>query len=232
MSRVGRVRWLGEGVDYRATWDLQRRLAAQRADGLVPDTLLLLEHSPVYTAGRRAVPEHLLAELGAPLVETDRGGQTTYHGPGQLVGYPIVSLRELGLGPREYVTALEGAIIDTLGAMGIQAWREDGLTAVWTAQGKVAAIGVKISRAVTLHGFALNVTTDLSAYDAIVPCGITGRSVVSVESARASTGVAVPPMAHVRSLITDALAQRLGIAWKPEPVGAAPHGGLGSGSHD
>ena len=231
MSRPGQVIWLGEGVDYRATWDLQWRLAAQRGDGLVPDTLLLLEHSPVYTAGRRAVPEHVLAELGAPLVETDRGGQTTYHGPGQLVGYPIVSLRELGLGPRGYVAALEGAIIDTLGAMGIKAWCEDGLTAVWTAQGKVAAIGVKISRGVTLHGFALNVTTDLSAYDAIVPCGITGRHVASM----ASPGLGIPSMNEVRHLITNALTRRLGIEWEPAPSAAPPteaEAALRAGSHD
>lgn len=214
MSSAGQVRWLGEGVDYRAAWDMQRRRAAQRADGLAPDTLLLLEHTPVYTAGRRAVPEHVLADLGAPLVETDRGGQTTYHGPGQLVGYPIVGLRELGLGPRDYVDALEGAIVDALGAMGIEAWHEDGVTAIWTAQGKIAAIGVKISRGVTLHGFALNVTTDLSAYDAIVPCGITGRPVASM----ASSSATAPSMAEVRCLISEALGRRLGIAWEPAPV--------------
>lgn len=174
------VFYLGAGVDYHEAWELQRRYAAERADGLRGDTLLLLEHAPVYTAGRRSLPEHVLAALMAPLVETDRGGQVTYHGPGQLVGYPIVGLADLGLGPKAYVRVLEAALVDTLAALGVQAHVEDGLTGVWTERGKIAAIGVRIMRGVTMHGFALNVTTDLSAYNPIVPCGIAGRPVTSI----------------------------------------------------
>ena len=144
--------------------------------------LLLLGHAPVYTAGRRSVPEDVLAQLDAPLVETDRGGQTTYHGPGQLVGYPIVSLAELGLGPKRYVEAVESALIAALAGYGVSAHREEGLTGVWTDAGKIAAIGVKVSRGVTMHGFALNVATDLRAYEAIVPCGIANRPVTSLHA--------------------------------------------------
>ena len=149
------VHWLGEGIDYGWAWELQRDLAARRVAGEVGDTLLLLEHAPVYTAGRMSLPEHVLSELTAPLVETDRGGQVTYHGPGQLVGYPIVSLADLGFGPRRYVQAIESALIATLSEFGVDAYREEGLTGVWTQQGKVAAIGLKVSRGVAMHGFAL-----------------------------------------------------------------------------
>ena len=206
----GRLAWLGAGVPYGEAWALQKRLAALRSEERIPDTLLLLEHAPVYTAGRRAVAEHIVGALPEPLVETDRGGQTTYHGPGQLVGYPIVSLRAHGLGPRSYVDALEHAVIDALARFGVRAWCEPGLTAVWTAQGKIAAFGVKVSRGVTLHGFALNVSTDLAAYAPIIPCGITDRPVASMA---AILGEA-PPMAAVRSAVVDELGARLGVAWR------------------
>ena len=148
-------------LEYQQAWDLQRRLAIQRATDEVAETLLLLEHAAVYTAGPRAPQAHILAELPAPLVQTDRGGQVTYHGPGQLVGYPIIDLRAKGLGPKAYVQALEAAIVDALAGFGVAAHTEagPGLTGVWSARGKIAAIGVKISRGVTLHGFALNGVT-------------------------------------------------------------------------
>ena len=177
---VCNVAWLGTDVDYEGAWALQRRLAVERAEGRRVDTLLLLEHAPVYTAGRRSLPEHVLGALDAPFVETDRGGQLTYHGPGQLVGYPIVSLPERRMGPRQYVRCLEQVLLGVLGDFGVSAHLEEGLTGVWTAGGKVGAIGVKVSRGVTMHGFALNVTTDLRAYASIVPCGIAGRPVTSM----------------------------------------------------
>lgn len=208
--------WLGEGIRYADALALQRRLAADRADGLIPDTLLLLEHAPVYTAGRRSLDEHVLAALPAPLVESDRGGQTTYHGPGQLVGYPIVSLTGLGMGPRAYVRAVETALIAALADLGAEAWAEEGLTGVWTAGGKVAAIGVRVSRGVAMHGFALNVSTDLAAYAPIVPCGIADRPVTTL----AALTEAPPSMTAVAAAVTARLGEALGIAWEErEPAG-------------
>lgn len=183
------ARWLGR-VEYMAAWRLQRELAAQRATGLIPDTLLLLEHPPVYTTGRRGPGSHLLlpaSSLGAPLVETDRGGDITFHGPGQLIAYPVIDLRTAGLGVVEHVRNLEEVIIRTLADYGLPAQREDGLTGVWVAAEKIAAIGVRVSRPggaagawVTGHGLALNVDVDLSWFQRIVPCGIAGRGVTSM----------------------------------------------------
>ena len=132
----GRLAWLGANVDYEEAWELQRRIAGLRAAGDAPDTLLLLEHAPVYTAGRRSPPEHIVGDLGLPLVETDRGGLVTYHGPGQLVGYPIVDLTALGVGPRAYVRAIETAVVLALAAYGLAAHVEEGLTGVWTTMGR------------------------------------------------------------------------------------------------
>lgn len=210
VTALARVIWLGAGVDYREAWELQRHIAGERASARSPDTLLLLEHAAVYTAGRRSPPEHVRGPLNAPLVETDRGGQVTYHGPGQLVGYPIVGLAELGLGPRAYVRALERALADTLAVLGVETHTEDGLTGVWTARGKIAAIGVKIARGVAIHGFALNVSTDLAAYDPIVPCGIEDRPVTSVSHVLGK----LVEVADVRQVLVQALGGRLGILWR------------------
>ena len=173
-------------IDYRRAWDLQVQLAQAVHDRQQPDTLLLLEHPHVYTKGRLSQDEHLLltptqlAERGIDLVETDRGGQITYHGPGQLVAYPVVNLRDWG-GPLKYLRTLEQIIIQTLQDFGIDAELAPGLTGVWLADRKIAAIGVKISRGVAHHGFAINVNTDLSYFDNIVPCGITDRRVTSMQ---------------------------------------------------
>ncbi len=179
-----RAVWLGN-IDYLEARDLQLALVEKVHSGQEPNTLLLLEHPHVYTKGRLSkqsdvlLPEDQLAAKGIPVYETDRGGQVTYHGPGQLVVYPIVNLRDWG-GPVKYVRALEQVIIATLAAMGITAHCEAGNTGGWTEQGKIAAIGVKISRGIAFHGFALNVNTDLSYYDHIVPCGIEDRPVTSM----------------------------------------------------
>ena len=183
---VCRTAWLGRHRDYQQVWDLQRRLVGLRADGLIPDTLLLLEHAPVYTAGRRSVPEHVLLDadglrrLGVSLIEVDRGGQVVYHGPGQLVGYPVLGLAQRGMGPREYVRALERVLVATVRDFGIAAGTEEGLTGVWADGAKLAAIGVKVSRGVTMHGFALNVDPDLAYYRHIVACGVPDREVTSM----------------------------------------------------
>ena len=171
--------------EYHRAWDLQVRLAQAIRDGQQPNTLLLLEHPHVYTRGRLSNPEHILltpAQLmkqGIDVVEADRGGQITYHGPGQLVAYPVVNLREWG-GPLKYVRTLEQIIIRSLVDFGIEVGLVEGLTGVWADGRKIAAIGVKISRGVAYHGFAINVNTDLSYFEHIVPCGITDREVTSM----------------------------------------------------
>ena len=172
-------------LEYQQAWDLQLRFAQEIRDGQRPNTLLLLEHPPVYTKGRLSKTEHVLLtpealqEKGIPIYETDRGGQVTYHGPGQLVAYPVVSLRDWG-GPLKYVRTLERIIIDTLADFDVIAGLVEGLTGVWVDDAKIAAIGVKISRGVAYHGLAINVNTDLSHYEYIIPCGIEDRPVTSL----------------------------------------------------
>jgi lipoyl(octanoyl) transferase len=172
------LRELGR-TDYGTALELQRQLIAERQQGLIPDQLLLLEHPHVITLGRNGKAGNVLASAevlsraGIAFYPTDRGGDVTYHGPGQLVGYPIVDLREWQRDVGAYVRGVEQAIIDTLADYGISAGRIPKLTGVWVDDCKIAAIGVHISRWVTSHGFALNVSTDLSYFQYIVPCGLT-----------------------------------------------------------
>ena len=172
-------------VEYRQAWDLQVHLAQAVRAGEQANALLLLEHPPVYTRGRLGHPDQILlnpdelAQRGIQVVETDRGGQVTFHGPGQLVAYPVVDLREWG-GPLKYVRTLEQIIVRTLADFGISAGTVEKMTGVWVGDAKIAAIGVKISRGVAYHGFALNINTDLSYFDYIVPCGICDRAVTSM----------------------------------------------------
>src|SRR5712664_2717410 len=179
------VRRLGL-VEYEDGLAAQRLLVEARAAGLVPDTLLLLEHPRVVTLGRGAKPQNVLwtpeqlRARGFELFETDRGGDITYHGPGQLVGYPILDLKPDRCDVHKYVRDLEEVLIRTAAAYGIDAARVDGLTGVWVGREKLAAIGVRISRWITSHGFALNVTTDLDYFNLIVPCGIADRGVTSL----------------------------------------------------
>lgn len=174
--------------EYRETWELQRQVVRARQRGLLPDVLIFVEHPPTYTLGRGGVTENLLlsqeelVRLGAAYVETDRGGDVTYHGPGQIVGYPVVGLEAQARDVHLYLRRLEEVLLRTLHRFQIAAHRVEGLTGVWHEQGKVAAIGVRVSRWVTSHGFALNVTTDLSYFNHIVPCGIVGRNVTSMAS--------------------------------------------------
>jgi len=172
------LRELGR-TDYGQALELQRQLIAERQQGLIPDQLLLLEHPHVITLGRNGhagnvlASAEILSRAGIAFYPTDRGGDVTYHGPGQLVGYPIVDLREWQRDVGAYVRAVEQAIIDTLADYGISAGRIPKLTGVWVDNRKIAAIGVHISRWVTSHGFALNVSTDLTYFQYIVPCGLT-----------------------------------------------------------
>ncbi|WP_024440537.1 lipoyl(octanoyl) transferase LipB [Mycobacterium sp. UM_WGJ] len=178
------VRQLGT-VDYGEAWRLQRELADARSAG-GPDTLLLLEHPPVYTAGRRTEPQERPMD-GTPVVDTDRGGKITWHGPGQLVGYPVIGLAE-PLDVVNYVRRLEESLIEVCNTLGLNTVRIDGRSGVWLPPGggrparKVAAIGVRVARATTLHGFALNCDCDLSAFGSIVPCGITDAGVTSLSA--------------------------------------------------
>lgn len=177
LTRGLEVRRLGL-VSYDDAWTLQNELHDTRVAGEIDDTLLLLEHPHVYTIGRRGTYDDVLRP-DVPVVETDRGGQVTYHGPGQLVGYPIVDL-----GPAadlvKYVRRLEDVMIHALARFDIDAGRDDGNTGVWVGDAKIGAIGVRVTRNVTKHGFALNVTTDLSYFAGIVPCGITTKGVTSM----------------------------------------------------
>jgi lipoyl(octanoyl) transferase len=172
------VRPLGR-VDYGEALELQQRLERERKQGLVPDQLLLLEHPHVITLGRNGHMENLLASdeilerAGISFFPINRGGDVTYHGPGQLVGYPILDLREWKRDVGAYVHGVEQSIIDTLADYGIEAGRIPKLIGVWVGDRKIAAIGVHISRWVTSHGFALNVSTDLTYFQYIVPCGLT-----------------------------------------------------------
>ena len=202
-----RTIWLGS-IDYLKARDLQLELVEKVHSGETPNTLLLLEHPHVYTKGRLSkqsdvlLPEEELATKGIPVYETDRGGQVTYHGPGQLVAYPIINLKDWG-GPVKYVRALEQAIIAALTELGVTANCESGNTGVWTDQGKIAAIGVKISRGVAFHGLALNVNTDLAYYQNIIPCGIADRPVTSM-AAILGTPVAM-------ELMREGLVQQFGL---------------------
>jgi lipoyl(octanoyl) transferase len=182
-------------IDYAAALDLQQKLVDARHAGRIGNTLLLLEHPPVLTLGRNSsrsnilASDELLANRGVQIHEINRGGDVTYHGPGQLVGYPILDLRSFTprLGAIDYVRRLEEALIRACSDFGIPAQRIAGRTGVWTIPGgaiperKIAAIGVHIARGITSHGFALNVTTDLRDFGLIVPCGITDRSVTSLD---------------------------------------------------
>lgn len=173
-------------MDYLTAYGLQRRAHALVAARELPDVLLLLEHPHVYTHGRRGqqahilAPDDALARLGIETHFTDRGGETTYHGPGQLVGYPIINLRRWGGGVRDYVETLERTLISALNESGIVAHSEGKPTGVWVDDAKIAAIGVRVSRSATLHGFALNVCPDLSYFAHIIPCGMPGSQVTSM----------------------------------------------------
>lgn len=181
------VAWLGR-VEYMEALKIQKGLAAARSAGRAPDVLMLLEHPPTYTMGRRAKEEHLLVpretleKEGFAVYRTDRGGDVTYHGPGQLVGYPVISLTDRTGGPSRYLRKLEEVILTALRGLGVAGECCPGYTGVWVGSSKIAAIGVKIDvNRVTQHGFALNVTTDLHSFRRIVPCGIKERGVTNLE---------------------------------------------------
>jgi lipoyl(octanoyl) transferase len=212
-------------VPYEEARSLQKRIEAARQADAIPDVLLLLEHPPVYTKGRRTQPGELaMGEdwyrmQGIEVCETDRGGAVTYHGPGQLVGYPIVSLKPYADNVHIYVRRMERLMIDSLGAHGVEAEVIEGLTGVWVGGGppggrKIGSIGVHVSRGVTTHGFAVNVNNDLQPFEWVVPCGIEG---VRMTSLCRELGSEQPMAAFM-----DDVAERFGEIYAREPVSTAP----------
>jgi lipoyl(octanoyl) transferase len=177
------IRWLGR-VAFADALAMQEKLVAEkRADHSLGDELLLLEHEPVYTIGRTPDQSSLrdVAHLPHPLFPINRGGQATYHGPGQLIGYPIIDLRECGQDLHRYLRWVEALLVETLAEIGIAATTRPGLTGVWVEERKVASIGVGVRHWITMHGFALNVCGDLAPFDQIVPCGIANVAMTSIE---------------------------------------------------
>ncbi len=198
-------------VRYGDAWQMQQCIAEAVRDGADP-ALILVQHPPVYTLGARGRDENLLLTLdayaarGAEVQRTDRGGDVTFHGPGQLVGYPILDLRRYGEGPVWYVRSIEALIIDVLARFGIVAERSPGRPGVWVGDAKVAAIGVRVSRGITTHGFALNVSTDLSWFRDIVPCGLATAGVTSMQALTGETFA----MTDVEAEVIDAFEGRFG----------------------
>jgi len=219
------VRWLGQ-MEYVEAWRLQQTLAEERAQGTGHDTLLLLEHPPTYTIGRGGAdddafltPPPVLEAMGAAVHHVDRGGRVTFHGPGQLVGYPIIDLAEWQRDVHAYLRALEDVLIAALAEFGLGAGRNPGYTGVWVGDEKIGAIGVKVSRWVTTHGFALNVTCDLDWFQHIVPCGIRGRRVTSLERA----GGGRVPLPTVAERVVEHFGRVFGrrMVWLPAPAAVA-----------
>jgi lipoyl(octanoyl) transferase len=211
------VRRLGT-VDYASAWQLQRELAEARIAGGA-DTLLLLEHPPVYTAGKRTEPHERPVD-GAPVIDTDRGGKITWHGPGQLVGYPIIGLTQ-PLDVVNFVRRLEDSLIGVCASFGLQTGRVEGRSGVWVPgedgrpARKIAAIGIRVARATTLHGFALNCDCDLDAFSSIVPCGIADAGVTSL-SAELGRRVTVDDVAElVAEAVRATLDGRTALAFTP-----------------
>lgn len=203
-------------VAYQDAWEMQRRIASDVRAG-APPALILLEHPPAYTLGVRGNEAHVLlghaelAQRGATLIRSDRGGDVTFHGPGQIVGYPIIHLRARAQGPVAYVRAIEQTLIDALACFGVPGDRAPGRPGVWVGGAKIAAIGVRVSGGVTTHGFALNVNTDLSYFNGIIPCGIADAAVTSME---ALLGAPVPMRA-----VEDAIIGAFSACFGMEPAG-------------
>jgi len=232
------VRWLGR-IAYREAWDLQHDLVAQRRAGDIPDQLLLLEHPPVLTLGRQAKDEHVrasseeLARRSIELIRVERGGEVTYHGPGQLVAYPIIRLADRGILLRPLVRALEQTMIDTAAAFGVAAGRRDDFPGCWcdahsARPRKLGALGLRVEGGVSYHGIALNVTTNLADYELIDPCGLPGVEVTSIAQEAAwpehESQPSTASVANAADRFAIGFAERLAQApakSDPLPVGSA-----------
>jgi lipoyl(octanoyl) transferase len=219
------VRWLGR-LDYREAWRLQHELVAARATGEAPDTLLMVEHPAVLTLGRQSDESHILAstadlaQRGIEVIRVERGGEVTYHGPGQLVAYPIIRLVDRGLLIRPFVRALESAMAQTAAAFGVTAGPRDGLPGLWCdaysdRPRKLGALGLRIERGVSYHGIALNVTTDLKDFDLIDPCGMPAAEVTSIARELGWTGDDALPSTETVERAADQFAQALAMLLAP-----------------
>jgi lipoyl(octanoyl) transferase len=224
-----------ERLGYEEAWVLQHRLVEQRLNDERPDTLVLLEHEPVYTIGRSGRVEHWRGEhhdsessihgSGIPVHHVERGGSVTYHGPGQVVGYPILRLSTYCPGPKSYMRMLEDVLIRTLTDWNIPSTRTDGLTGVWVLDdrpAKIGALGVRIARGITMHGFALNVAVDLTPFTRIVPCGLAGCHVTSMERVLGTA----PNLSAVRQRIAIHFSSVFGIEWRDHPTAVGLEAGL------
>jgi lipoyl(octanoyl) transferase len=212
-------------IPYGDALALQEQLHSARRDGRIPDVLLTLEHPPTYTRGRRSddselpMGEEWYRAQGIEVLETDRGGRVTYHGPGQLVGYSIVSLRPLRDDVHRYVRILESALVATLGRFGVQTTTREGLTGVWTPEPrKIASIGIHVSRGITTHGFAVNVSNDLQPFEWIVPCGIEYCRVTSLTREKGVMQEVAPVAQAAAGELATALGRRL-VEVQPEQLG-------------
>jgi len=221
---IDRQVWVADlgRVPYAEGQALQQRVVTWRQQGVVGDTLLLLEHEPVITPGRRADESHILASSevlrreGIDVCRTERGGDVTYHGPGQLIAYPIMHLPSLGLGASDYMHRLEDVVARVLEEYGVVTHRREHVIGVWVGGDKIAALGVRIKRGVSFHGLAFNVDPDMQRWSYIVPCGITDGGVTSL---RQELGYA-PPMADVRRLVKAAFEDLFGVTLVSMPVDA------------
>ncbi|WP_422647302.1 lipoyl(octanoyl) transferase LipB [Actinoalloteichus caeruleus] len=223
------VRHLGL-IEYQRAWDLQRELVAARQAGDGPDTLLLLEHPSVYTAGKRTRPADKPQD-GTPVIDVDRGGMITWHGPGQLVGYPIVELAE-PVDVVDYVRRLEQALISVCDQLGVRTGRVEGRSGVWVpadergGERKIAALGIRVQRGVTMHGLEINCDPDMSAWDRIVPCGISDAGTTSLTAELGRTVNVAEVLPLVERAVLDALEGALPVTHRParpepaEPAGA------------
>ena len=201
-----RVRELGR-QPYEPVWRAMQRFTDVR-DESTTDELWVVEHDPVFTLGQAGKPEHVLAAGDIPVIHVDRGGQVTYHGPGQIVVYPLLDLKRRKVGVREYVHRIEQALIDTLGEWNIQAERRDGAPGVYVADAKVAALGIRVRRGCTFHGLAFNITGDSTgAFQRINPCGYQGLQVVALQDLGGPSSLEA-----VKPVLLDALARQFGLA--------------------
>lgn len=216
------ARWLGR-IRWREAFELQTRLAAARSRDEIDDTLLLLEHDAVYTLGRRATDDEILLDEealraeGIEVEHADRGGRVTYHGPGQLVGYPIIDLGPTG-DLVAYVRKLEAVLIATCAIYGVTATAIEGITGAWVGNDKIGQIGVHVSRGITTHGFALNVDPQMRAFTGIIPCGITDKGVTSIAALTSKP----PALRDVATTSAELLAKELGraLTWQKESAHA------------
>ncbi|MCP4675194.1 MAG: lipoyl(octanoyl) transferase LipB [Deltaproteobacteria bacterium] len=212
-SSSARLVVLSDLTPYEEAHTLQLETVEKRGAGKIPDTLILLEHTPVITLGRNADPSGVVAskdvleERGISVHRIERGGQATYHGPGQVVGYPIVDLHGLGIGIKQYVSNLEEMMIRAAASFGVQAYRGDGMIGIFCDHGKLGAIGVRVSQGITFHGFAFNVAPDLTHYQLIVPCGMTDTPITSIAAISGKT----PTMDKARQVLIEAFAEVFGL---------------------